>query len=373
MRILFFLLQKEFRQIFRNPNILRIILIVPIIQLLILPLAADFEIKNITIAVVDKDHSSYSERLTHKITSSGYFLLSCVDNTYPQAFENLEKDKADIVLEIPKDFEKNLEKENRQPLFIAVNAINGIKGGVGASYLASIISDFSFDIRQEVFPMPEINPVPQISVDPVNWFNIYLNYHYYMVPAILVILVTMVGSYMCALNIVKEKEVGTIEQINVTPVKKYQFVLGKLIPFWIIGMFIFTIGLFGIARFVYSIVPVGNIFLLYSFLSLYLIALLGLGLLISTYSNTQQQAMSLAFFFMMIFILMSGLFTPIDSMPEWAKWIARLNPVTYFIEVVRMVVLKGSGFRDISLHFVVMTGFAIVFNTWAILNYKKQA
>jgi ABC-2 type transport system permease protein len=174
-----------------------------------------------------------------------------------------------------------------------------------------------------------------------------MNYRFFMVPGILVVLVTMVGSYMCALNIVKEKEVGTIEQINVTPIKKYQFILGKLIPFWVIGMFIFSVGLLIVARFVYGIVPVGSLFLLYGYLAIYLIALLGLGLLISTFAETQQQAMSVAFFFIMIFMLMSGFtFTPLDGMPQWAYIIANIIPVTYFIEVVRMIILKGSGFTE---------------------------
>jgi ABC-2 type transport system permease protein len=178
---------------------------------------------------------------------------------------------------------------------------------------------------------------------------------------------------ICALNIVKEKESGTIEQINVTPVKKYQFILAKLIPFWIIGMFEFSLGLFLVARLVYGIIPVGSIELLYAFLSCYLVAMLGFGLLLSTYAETQQQAMTISFFFVMIFLLLSGLFTSIDSMPGWAKVLAQCNPVTYFIDVVRMIVLKGSGFRDIKYHFLIIIGFALVFNSWAILNYRKTS
>ena len=185
------------------------------------------------------------------------------------------------------------------------------------------------------------------------------------------ILVTLVGMILCALNIVAEKEKGTIEQINVTPIKKYQFILGKLIPFWIIGIFVFSLGLLGVARIIYGIVPAGNILVLYAFLSLYLIAVLGIGLTISAYSSTQQQAMSVAFFLMMIFLLMSGLFTPIESMPEWAKWISRINPVTYFIEVMRMVVMKGSGFRELKQHFIIITCFGIASNAWAVWSYRK--
>jgi ABC-2 type transport system permease protein len=373
MRTLKFLLQKEFRQIFRNTSILRMIIAMPIIQLLVMPLAADFEIKNINISIVDHDHSSYSQKLIEKIIASGYFKMNDYSNSFNQSFLEFQKDKSDLVLEIPKNFEKELVRENESNLFIAVNAINGTKASVGSAYLSRIISNFNSDIRLDWMQPQKFNQTPTIEIATLNWFNPFLNYPFFMVPGILVVLVTMVGAYMCALNIVKEKEVGTIEQINVTPIKKYHFILGKLIPFWVIGIFIFTLGLFGVARLVYHIVPAGSMLVLYSFLSIYLIALLGIGLIISTYSDTQQQAMSLAFFAMMIFMLMSGLFTSVDSMPEWAKWIARCNPVTYFIDVVRLVVLKGSGFADIKNQFLIMTGMVIFFNGWAVLNYKKTS
>ncbi len=373
MRTLKFLLQKEFRQIFRDSTILRMIIALPVIQLLIMPLAADYEIKNINITIVDHDRSSFSQDLTSKILSSGYFILADYNNSFQTGFAQMENDKTDLILEIPLNFEKNLSRENTQKLFIAVNAINGTKAMVGSAYLGRIITAFNQKIRTEIFPPSKMTCTPTIEIVTSNWFNLYLNYSAFMVPGILVILVTMVGSFMCALNIVKEKEVGTIEQINVTPIRKHHFILGKLIPFWVIGMFVFTIGLFLVSRIVYGIVPAGSILVLYSFLAIYLLAVLGLGLIISTYSNTQQQAMSLAFFFMMIFILMGGLFTPVDSMPEWAKWIARVNPVTYFIEVMRMVVMKGSGFSDIKNHLLIITGFAVFFNLWAIWNYKKTS
>jgi ABC-2 type transport system permease protein len=348
------------------------IIAMPIIQLLILPLAADFEIKNINISIVDHDRSTFSQKLIDKVIASGYFKLNDYSVSFDESFKEFENDNSDLVLEIPQDFEKNLIHENSGELFIAVNAINGTKASVGSSYLGRIISDYNSDIRLQRIE-PQMITSPFIEIATLNWFNPYLNYPFFMVPGILVVLVTMVGAYMCALNIVKEKEVGTIEQINVTPIKKHIFILGKLIPFWLIGIFIFSIGLFIIARFVYGIVPMGSVIVLYSFLGIYLIALLGIGLIISTYSNTQQQAMSLAFFCMMIFLLMSGLFTPIESMPDWAKLIAKCNPVTYFIEVMRMVVLKGSGFSDLGRQFLIISGMAVFFNSWAILNYKKTS
>ncbi len=373
MKTLRFLLQKEFKQIFRNRSLLPVIFVMPVIQLLIMPLAANYEVKNINISVVDNDHSAYSRKLIETITSSGYFKLAGYSNSYNQSFKQIESDKADLILEIPHNFEKNIVRENKQQLFIAVNAINGTKAGLGGSYLSSIITAFNNDIRLGWVPQQRFNQLPMIEVTSSNWFNTFLYYPFFMVPGILVVLVTMVCTYMCSLNIVKEKEIGTIEQINVTPIKKHHFILGKLIPFWIIGVFVFSVGLFVVGRLVYGIVPLGSIVVLYTFLGLYLIALLGLGLLISTYSETQQQAMSIAFFFIMIFLLMSGLFTPVDSMPDWARAIARFNPVTYFIEVMRMVVLKGSGFSDIKYHFLIIAGFAVFFNGWAILNYRKTS
>jgi ABC-2 type transport system permease protein len=373
MRTLKFLLQKEFRQIFRNTSILRMIIAMPIIQLLVMPLAADFEIKNINISIVDHDHSSSSRQLIDKIVASGYFKLNDYSASFDASFQEFQTDRSDLLLEIPKNFEKGLVRENAGNLFLAVNAINGTKASVGSGYLSRIITNFNSDIRQDWIAPSRVSAAPVIEVTTLNWFNRNMNYPVFMVPGILVSLITMIGVYMCALNIVKEKEVGTIEQINVTPIKKHHFILGKLIPFWVIGVFVFTLGLFGVGRLVYGIVPLGSIALLYFFLGLFLISVLGIGLLISTYSSTQQQAMSLAFFCMMLFMLMSGLFTNVDSMPDWARWIANCNPVTYFIEVMRMVVLKGSGLRDIKVHLAVMTGFAILFNGWAVLNYKKTS
>ncbi len=370
MRTILFLLDKEFRQIFRNKTLLPIIFLVPVVQLLILPLAANYEVRNINLVIVDRDHSDYARDLINKITASGYFQLSAMEESYDRALELIESDRADLVLEIPPGFENHLVAEDEQTLFVAVNAINGVKAGLGAAYLNIIIRDYNQIITLAMHGPTGLNQSPVIAVIPTNWYNPHMRYQLFMVPGILAILVTMIGGYLSSLNIVKEKEAGTIEQINVTPIRRFDFILGKLIPFWILGLVVFTLGLLA-AWSVYGILPVGSLLLLYLFVSIYLIAVLGLGLLISTYTETQQQAMFISFFFVMIFILMSGLFTPVESMPAWAQVISNLNPVTYFIEVMRMVVLKGSGFRHILPHIVAVILFAIFFNTWAVLNYRK--
>lgn len=372
MRTLRFLLEKEFRQAFRDPAIIRLMLIMPVIQLILLPLAANYEVKDVLLAVVDHDRSTYSRQMIEKITASGYFQITGYHNSYNEAMELVEKDKADIILEIPAKFEAQLFREEEAPLMMSVNAVNGTRANLGAGYLSSIIKNYNQEIRQQWLRLPRLPEQPQIEVTYTNWFNPTMNYQQFMVPGIIVILVTMVGSFLTALNIVKEKEVGTIEQINVTPVKKHYFILGKLIPFWVMGQIVLTIGLF-IARVAYGVIPLGSLSNLYMFSSVYLLAVLGLGLLISTYAQTQQQAMLIAFFLLMIFILLGGLYTPIESMPDWAQTITKFNPVSYFIEVIRMIVMKGSELRDILRPLGIMGLFAIGLNTWAILNYQKRS
>ena len=372
MRTIRFLLQKEFRQIFRNKIILAMIMVMPAIQLMILPLAADYEVKNINIAIVDHDRSPYSQKLISTITASGYFRLTGYSNSFEQAFQLIEKDEADLILEVPSGFEKNLIREDEQKMFIAVNAINGVKANLGGSYLNTIVKNFNRDIRLDLMPATLAVQSPTIEIASTNWFNALLNYRVFMVPGILAILVTMIGGFLSCLNIVKEKEVGTIEQINVTPIKKHHFILGKLIPFWVLGNVVFTIGLL-ISWVMYGITPIGNLAVLYGFIWVYLLCVLGFGLLISTFCETQQQAMFIMLFFMMVFILMGGLFTSIDSMPDWAKLVSRLNPVSYLISVMRMVILKGSGLKDILPHLGITLAFAVILNGWAIINYKKTS
>lgn len=372
-RTLFILIKKEFLQIFRNKSILAIIFVMPVIQLVILPLAANYEIKDIKIAAVDHDKSTQSRELIRKITASGYFKIMDYGENYNDAYQEVEKDKIDLILEIPNNFEKDLVRENNDKVLIAINAINGTKAGLSASYLGQILQNYNQQVQLEM--NPELETVKKnsgLEIVPKFWFNETYNYRLSLVPGILAFLVTLIGGYLTALNIVEEKEIGTIEQINVSPIKKTDFILGKLIPFWILSMVAFTIGLL-VTIFVYKIDMQGSYLLLYAFISVYLIAILGMGLLASVYSDTQQQSMFMVFFFMMIFILMSGLFTPTESMTDWAKYIAYLNPVTYGVDGVRLIMLKDSGFMDLLPHFGFFIGLAIVVISWSVLRYQKTS
>lgn len=360
-----YLLEKEFKQILRDRFLPKIIFLIPMLQLIILPFAANFEMHNINLGVVDNDHSATSRQLVDKISSSGYFRLTDVSNSYSEALSSIESNEADILLEIPVNFEQLITKEGKADVLIAANAVNGTKGGLGSSYLSSIIQDFN---REKGFTPA----VATAGVRTTNLFNPHLNYKNYMVPGIMVFLLTIIGGFLSALNIVSEKEKGTIEQINVSPVPKSLFLLSKLIPFWIIGFILLTIGIL-IARLVYGLTPMGSLGVVYLFAAVYLIAFTGLGLAISSISSTQQQAMFTAFFFIILFALLSGLFTPISSMPEWAQDVTLLNPVRYFIEVMRMVYLKGSSLADLGVHFLVIFLFAVLFNTLAVVGYRKNS
>jgi ABC-2 type transport system permease protein len=370
MKVLRYLLKKEFRQIFRDKIILAMMFAMPTIQLIILPLAMNFDVKSVNLAIVDNDHSAYSRQMIAKIGASGYFKTVAAEASFKSALQYIEREQADVVLEIPPGFERNLIREGRQKVGVSVDAINGTKAAIGGNYLMAVIADFNKDISINA----ALNSPPRGAIDITfsNWFNPLAEYRFYVVPAVLVLLLTLIGGFMSALNIVREKEVGTIEQINVTPIQKWQFILGKLIPFWAVGMIVFTLGLL-VAWGVYGIWPVGSFGTLYLFAGVYLVALLGFGLLVSTYTDNQLQAMFVAFFFMMIFMLMSGLFTSVDSMPGWAKVIANLTPVTHFIKVMRMIVLKGSGLGDVQAELLYLLAFAVVLNGWAILNYRKTS
>ena len=373
MKTILFLLEKEFRQIFRNKAMLPIIFLAPIIQLLILSYAVDYEIKNLNLYIVDHDNSSFSRKFTDKITASGYFQLSGFGYHMEEALHSVDKLESDLLLTIPPNFESDLVREGASELQLMADAIDGAKAGLAVNYAMAIINDFTKDINREYGARMN----RKISLDMKRpdirskfWFNPNMDYKTYMVPGILVILITMTGSFLASMNIVREKELGTIEQINVTPIKKHHFILGKTIPFWILAMFELTAGLL-VGWLVFDIPVKGSLFTLYGFAGIYMMLVLGFGLFISTLTNTQQQAMFISWFFLVIFILMGGLFTPIENMPLWAQRITLFNPVRYFIEVTRAIMLKGSGFMDLKNQFIIIAAYALIMNVLAVLKYRK--
>lgn len=372
MKTILFIIQKEFRQIFRNKGMLPIIFVMPLMQLLILSNAASFEVKNIQFSYIDNDCSSASRELISKFEASSYFKIIKKFDTKIAANQEMQKGNVDVILEIPNHFEQNLIKEKTAFLSVSINAIDGASAGIENVYLTQIITSFNQNIQSKLIRYSDgaIAQPENIITIPSFWYNNTLNYKTFMVPGILVLLVTMITLFLSSMNIVREKEIGTLEQINVTPIKKHQFIIGKLFPFWVLGLVILTVGL-TIAKLVFNVPILGNIGLIYLFTSIYLLVILGIGLFISNHTETQQQAMFIAWFFMVIFILMSGLFTPIESMPQWAQNITLFNPIRYFVEIIRMVMLKGATFSDIALQFYIIALYAFILNGLAVWSYKK--
>ena len=372
MKTILFIIQKEFRQIFRNKAMLPIIFVLPLVQLLILSNAASFEIKNIKFSYIDNDHSVASRELISKFEASKYFNIIESFDSKKEASLQMQTGKVDVILEIPNHFERDLITEKTTNLSVSINAIDGAAAGVENVYISQIITGFNQKIQTQLYQYNDasyIQPVNIVTI-PSFWYNNTLNYKTFMVPGILVLLVTMLTLFLSSMNIVREKEIGTLEQINVTPIRKYQFIVGKLFPFWVLGLVILTVGL-TIAKVIFNVPILGNIVLIYFFTSVYLLVILGIGLIISNNSDTQQQAMFIAWFFSVIFILMSGLFTPIESMPQWAQNITLLNPIRYFVEIIRMVMLKGATFSDISRPFFIIVFYAFALNGIAVWSYRK--
>ncbi len=331
-----FLLEKEFKQLLRNKFLPRLVVMQPFMILLVMPLAVNFEVRNINLSLVDNDRSDYSSKLTHKIASSGYFRLIHEATSGKDALRDIESGKADIVLEIPAHFERDLVRENVAQVMISANAVNGTKGGLGSAYLMNTINDFNNGIRAEWLQPASGPQVPSFAILPLYRYNPLLRFPIFMVPALMVMMMTMLCGFLPALNIVGEKETGTIEQINVTPVKRFSFILAKLIPYWAVGFLVLTVS-FGIAFFVYGLAPAGSVFTIYLFASVFVLAVSGLGLTISNFAATAQQAMFMMFFFVMTLIFLSGLYTPTASMPHWARVISNFSPLKYFIVVMRTV------------------------------------
>ncbi len=379
MRTVFFLVQKEFLQIFRNKTMLPMLLVMPVFQTLLLSFAANYEIKNLALAVVDHDLSPASRQLTAKFSASGYFTVKNTSFAAKDADDAMSNDRVDLILEIPAQFERDLVREKQASVSLTANAINATKAGLGMGYAQNIVRDYNTDFARSKVALAAAGTDPaaanrvQAAVDVVysNWYNPHLDYKTFMVPGILGEIVSLIICFLTALNIVRERELGTIEQLNVTPVQKWQFILGKLLPFWLLSLLVMTVGL-TVGKLVFDIPMLGNLGLVFGYTAAFTPCMLGLGFLISNFADSQQQAMFTAWFFLLIFILMCGLFTPVESMPEWAQVLNMLNPVHYFVAFMRLVLLKGADFQDIKTNFFSVVTYAVAVNSLAVWTYKKR-
>jgi ABC-2 type transport system permease protein len=369
VRTLRFLVRKEFLQIFRDRFMVAQMLLMPIIQLLLLSSAATFEVKTADMYVVDRDHSETSRGLVDRMQASRRFIVVGASPSTVPANEMMLARQVGVILSIPADFERDIVRTRSSSVQLIINAEDGAAAGVTQSYAAQIIAAYANGLGAELAPM--VRATPPMEVHARGWYNPELNYRDYMVPGILVQLVTVIGTLMTAMNIVREKELGTLDQLSVTPLPQSVFMAAKLIPFWLIALVELSLGLL-VARFVFHIPMLGSLTLVYFAAAIYLFAALGIGLFISTLVETQQQAMFVTFFIIMVYLLMSGLFTPVRSMPDWAQWMAQLNPVKHFIAIMRSILLKGAGPADVAAPIGVLGILGAVFLTLAVRQYGRR-
>ena len=366
MRMLFVLLDKEFRQFFRNPFLPKMVVVFPLMIMFVMPWVTTMDVHHISVAVVDHDRSEASRRMIQKIAASDYFTLQEISPDYATSLDNLEAGASDVILEIPKDFERGLVIGSPKRVSISSNGVNAIKGSLGGQYLVQVVSQTLSELHDE-----KGGSAAAELVTIQNRYNPTLEYRHYMIPALMIMLLVMLCGFLPALNLVSEKETGTIEQINVTPVSRLTFTLAKLIPFWIIGFVVLAIVML-VAWGLYGLFPVGSIGAIFLAAGLFILTMSGLGVGIANGSTNMQQTMFVMFFFVMIFVLMSGMITPIESMPVWAQRIANMLPPSYFVEAMRSVYLKGSTIADLWVDYTALTVFAVLFNGWAALSYRKQ-
>jgi ABC-2 type transport system permease protein len=371
MRTIFYLIQKEALQVLRDRVMLFQILAIPVIQLLIIVNAATFEVKQAKVHLVDNDHSQVSRRIADAFRGSERFVITERTASADAANESLDAGRVDLILHVPTGFERKLMRREAPDVRLLVNGTDG-SAGVMQSYAQQILQRVGAEVGRELQPQVQTAAASGVTLDVRSrlWYNATLEYDDFMAPGILAILVTLIGTLLTAQNIAREQEIGTIEQLNVTPITKGQFIAGKLVPFWVLGLFEFGFGLF-IAWLAFAIPMQGSLLLLFGATGVYLIVALALGLWISTVVNTQQQAMFVTFFVLVLYLFMSGLFTPVASMPTWAEWVAELSPLLHFIEVIRAVLMKGAGLMDVWSPIAILAGYGAVVLTVAVRQYSK--
>jgi ABC-2 type transport system permease protein len=373
VRTLRFLLRKEYLQIFRDRLMVAQLLILPCIQLLILANAATFEVKRAQLVVVDDDRSAASRGLLERFRASGRFELVRPPVSAGAADEAMLRRVAGVILHVPPDFERELVRAHSAPVQLVLDAEDGAAAGVTLGYAQRIVADYASELGATL-PRSAARRAPAAALDvrTRGWYNPGLDYRLYMVPGILVELVTIVATLATALSIVREKELGTLEQLNVTPVTRGQFIAAKLIPLWSLGLAALAVGLI-VARLAFGVSIRGSVVLVFATASVYLLAALGIGLLVSTIVETQQQAMFVTFFIVLVYLLMSGLFTPVRSMPRWAQWMTQANPMMHYMVIMRAVMIRGAGVREIAQPLAALAALALAVFSLSVLRYAKRS
>lgn len=375
MRPILFLIQKEFRQVVRDSIMMRIIFVLPIIQLLVLAYAANSDLRQARVAILDSDHTTESRALIDAVFNASESIF--VPAFYAQHPHDLEKAlvkrEADLALRIPRGFSKSLFTGETASLGVYVDGTNSSLSGKASGYMNSLIRQHILKVRGSTINMQDSSVVPPLQIQGITrfFYNPHLESRLYMVPGIIVVLVTLISGMLTGMAVVKEKEIGTLEQLMVTPITSIQFIIGKTIPFAILAYLEMTIATtFGVLWFA---IPLrGSVFVLASSAAVYLLVTLGGGLLVSTIARTQQQAMFIIWFFLVVGIMLCGFFFPVENMPDSVQYLTYLNPMRYIMTIFRAVFLKGSTFTDIVPDLMPLMGIGAVVFSLAILRFQKR-
>jgi len=400
MSVLRTLIIKELRQFRRNPFLPKLVVGFPLAIVLILPWIANMDVKGVSVGIVDADRSDVSRRITSHVEASEYLRLHDLYADYPSALADLEDGHIDAILEIPNGFGHSLHATPKR-LSIWANGVNAMKGSLGSQYLMQTVikalhtgsapAQPSFENSEIVnSPLTSLKllrsaepasslcsrsiatlPILHSQFSIVNYYNPTMDYKHFMIPALMIMLMVMVGGFLPALNLVSEKELGTIEQINVTPVSRLTFTLSKLIPFWVICLLELALCM-TLALLVYGLPVAGSVGAIFLAALLFIIVMSSIGVIIANLSDTMQQTMFLMLFVVLSFILLSGLMTPVESMPLWAQHFTRLLPPTYMVDIMRAVYLRGTTVAELSGSYLALAAFALTFATLASFTYRKR-
>ena len=365
--VLKMLIHKELTQFFRNKFLPALLIFMPIMLVLVMPLVSQMDIQNVKVAFIDHDRSTLSMRMESHISNTDYFRIQRGFRDYEEAIQQLDKGNVDVIITIPEHFERDLQSGEAKSILIVANAVNATKGGQGIQYAVQTIASAVTEISRE-HGMP-VGDASKITIQ--NRYNPTGNYRIFMLPALIIILLLLNSCFLPLLNIMTEKENGTIEQINVTPITRLEFILAKLIPYWVMAMFLVAFSIL-LAWVFYGLIPAGSTAVIFLAAFLFSLCMSGLAITLANVSDTMQQAIFVIFFFAMIFILMSGLLTPIHSMPIWVQCITYTFPTRYVIDIFRSVYLKGTLLSEFRFDLLMLTLLAVVFNVLATITYKKQ-
>ncbi len=367
MRRIKYMIWKEFRQIFRDPPMIAIIFMVPLIQLFILSYAITTDVKHIKLSIFDYDNSLVSREIVRAFSHTDRFDLINYQSDLRQIGEQMKAWNTQMALVIPKNFSRDLRRRLNPQIQVAVDGVDGNTAGVALGYAQGILSDYALTL-QGVSRTP---PGHFLTMVERMWYNLELDSKQFIIPGIVVILLTILPMMLSSMSLVKEKEIGTLEQLMVTPLTKHQLLLGKIVPFLILSYIELAIVL-TVALLVFNISMNGSFTLLASLAFLYLFTTIGLGIFVSTFTQTQQQAMFVSWFFMVFMILMSGFFIPIENMPDILQKLTYLNPMRYFMSIIRDIFQKGSEFRYLVRDAVPMTLFGLLIFSLGVMKFRKR-